>query len=709
MLIQWREQWALSQRVHARRIALLTPDIELSFDELGRLAQQWCHHYEALPHWQVGRCVALAWTNESTDLPRLIGLWLAGGVWIAHEQGSAHAALGGELADNLQGPTAGPDCWQSIVFSSGSTGQPKLFVRGWRQALLEANANATQLELEPGSTSAMLVNPWFGASTKHLLAGLLKGWTQVLGRTSLPLLPQCSDVLYSTPSQLLALGSAPPEGPRFNWISLTGEACPASLWPVVQSWGQPGGRCLNALGASETGVIAQQVLPIEGSWQRFAGIPFDGKCVDLVSDEGLRLNEPGSIGCVQIAGPALIEGQLLRCADGWHLVATPATDGLMTVRTNDLARWSPQAELDLLGRSNQLLKYRGEWIDASPLQRALEEQPGVQRCQLFCDPDGLSAWLAMEQPSRSALRSIAGAVARSLDDARLLPQRLIAVAEFPLNSNGKLDMGALREPDAHTNLPGAVRWEQQPRRQRLHSQLDSLDQAQLVSRLQTTNLLWCGGGLAALEEHCPADVGLLGLGFPKPPPHWDQATTCNLSTIAAEQADLLLHTTSGELGTNLWLGGFSLPAWLAYAVAQELESRGYAVSGVILLDPVDPFRSTYRWRWRRQLARSWRHGPKRWMKGQQDNQRLLDKSWRQELLGQWTEEWRLKPTFEGEIVIFRSAWNKGLNNRTRLRHAKEIDWRLLETGSHEEVVQNPELAKAWSTQIWDRIMSSARS
>jgi hypothetical protein len=97
------------------------------------------------------------------------------------------------------------------------------------------------------------------------------------------------------------------------------------------------------------------------------------------------------------------------------------------------------------------------------------------------------------------------------------------------------------------------------------------------------------------------------------------------------------------------------------------------------------------------------------MKGQQDNQRLRDKSWRQELLGQWTEEWRLKPTFEGEIVIFRSAWNKGLNNRTRLRHAKEIDWRLLETGSHEEVVQNPELAKAWSTQIWDRIMSSSRS
>ena len=35
-----------------------------------------------------------------------------------------------------------------------------------------------------------------------------------------------------------------------------------SLRPVLQSWGRPGGHCLNALGASETGVIAQQVLPL---------------------------------------------------------------------------------------------------------------------------------------------------------------------------------------------------------------------------------------------------------------------------------------------------------------------------------------------------------------------------------------------------------------------------------------------------------------
>ena len=702
MLQEWQQQWAGCQLSYSERVALRTEAGELSFGDLGRLAEQWSEHYKAQPQWQVGSCVALPWRHPYSDLPRLLGLWLAGGVWIAHEHGSVHSALAQELAAGLQGPATGASCWQTILFSSGSTGPAKLFVRGWRQALLEARANANRLKLPAGSTSAMLVNPWFGASTKHLLAGLLQGWCQVIGRASLPLLPESSDLLYATPSQIQGLGSAQPRGPHFSWISLTGEACPASLWPVLQSWGRPGGHCLNALGASETGVIAQQVLPLNGSWQRFLGQPFEGKRVSLVDDQGQELIHAGSIGRLQIDGPALIEGQLLKGPDGWQLDATPTCAGLMSVLSNDLARWSEAGELDLLGRSNQLLKRHGEWIDASPLQRALEQQPGVQRCQLFCDPDGLSAWLAMEQPSRSALRSIAGAVANSLDDARLLPQRLIAVAEFPLNSNGKLDMAALREPDAHTNLPGAVLWEQQPRRQRLHAQLDSLDQAQLVSRLQSTNLLWCGGGLAALEEHCPADVGLVGLGFPKPPPHWDQSTACNLSTIAAEQADLLLHTTAGELGTNLWLGGFSLPAWLAYAVALELESRGCAVAGVILLDPVDPFRSTYRWRWRRNLARQWRHGPGALFQGHRREQRLALKSWRQELLGQWIEA-QAPRSIKAKLLVFSSAWPAHLKRHRGERLRQKPEWITLTTTVHENVVTSADAINEWMPVLWSRI------
>ena len=80
MLHQWQQQWARCQLRHSERVALRTEAGELSFVDLGRLAEQWCEHYRAQPQWQVGCCVALPWSHPYSDLPRLLGLWLAGGV-----------------------------------------------------------------------------------------------------------------------------------------------------------------------------------------------------------------------------------------------------------------------------------------------------------------------------------------------------------------------------------------------------------------------------------------------------------------------------------------------------------------------------------------------------------------------------------------------------------------------------------------------------
>ena len=68
-------------------------------------------------------------------------------------------------------PHHGVSYWHSLVMSFGSTGNPKLFMSGWRQTLLEADANAARLALPADSHCALLVNPWRGASPKQLLAG----------------------------------------------------------------------------------------------------------------------------------------------------------------------------------------------------------------------------------------------------------------------------------------------------------------------------------------------------------------------------------------------------------------------------------------------------------------------------------------------------------------------------------------------------------
>ena len=61
----------------------------------------------------------------------------------------------------------------------------------------------------------------------------------------------------------------------------------------------------------------------------------------------------------------------------------------MVFVSHELPRWTSEQKLGLLGRSNQLLKRHGEWIDASPLQQLLERQPDVRRCQVFGAPVGI--------------------------------------------------------------------------------------------------------------------------------------------------------------------------------------------------------------------------------------------------------------------------------------------------------------------------------
>ena len=124
MLAAWQQQWTQSLERHGPQLALLAPEGALSFSALGHQAEQWRQHYTCQPHWRVGRCVALPWHNAWRDLPQLIGLWLAGCVWIAHAEGSCHTELALDLQANLQGPEEGPACWHAIVFSSGSTGAP---------------------------------------------------------------------------------------------------------------------------------------------------------------------------------------------------------------------------------------------------------------------------------------------------------------------------------------------------------------------------------------------------------------------------------------------------------------------------------------------------------------------------------------------------------------------------------------------------------
>lgn len=375
----------------------------------------------------------------------------------------------------------------------------------------------------------------------------------------------------------------------------------------------------------------------------------------------------------------------------------------MVVTTSDLARWSADGRLVLLGRSNHQIKRHGEWIDAAPLQALLEGLPGVRRCQRLAEEDALTAWLELQSPSRRALRRIVRRLEARVVDRRLLPRTVHALASFPQNANGKLDLAALRLAAERPGSLGALTIAPTARQAMLTGPLDgldSLDQAQLVAQLQRVNMLWCGAGLRALAAGLPPGVGLIGMPFPAPPLDWTVGSGGALEQLAAVQVRALRVISGDQLGEALWLGGFSLPGWLAYAMAAHLREQGQAVAGVILLDPPDPFSGSFHWPWRRHLADRWRRHVRAWRPWRNGDPWLRQKAWNQELLGRWNPQ-----PLDARLLLCSSRWRRRLHPVRARWYQPDLTHVDLPCRDHRLVLRDQQLIATWQRAIWTQLLA----
>jgi thioesterase domain-containing protein len=334
-------------------------------------------------------------------------------------------------------------------------------------------------------------------------------------------------------------------------------------------------------------------------------------------------------------------------------------------------------------------------MDASPLQSWFESQPEVRRCQLMAESKDLVAWLQLDAATPELLRRLSARLEREGLDPRLAPRRLYGLQHFPLNANGKVDLAALQEAASDPLHIKAVSWDPDEGAPAIGIELDSLDQAQLLTQWRRTNLLWCGGGLNALGTDCPAGLGLLKLAFPEPHEGEKPESKRCMADLAKEQVEELLALKDGDLGDQIWLGGFSMAAWWAYALAWELEQRGQPVRGVILLDPVNPYSSVYRWCWRRWLADQWRKGWGSRFYRDLDQSQRVKKGLRQTLLGKW----QVKALGNATLLVLQSRWRRHLPRQRAQALAKVVEVMTLDTHSHESVLTHPEIVAAWRHRV----------
>ncbi|MEQ8484113.1 MAG: amino acid adenylation domain-containing protein [Pseudomonadales bacterium] len=159
---------------------------------------------------------------------------------------------------------------------------------------------------------------------------------------------------------------------------------------------------------------------------------------------------PGEI-CIGGAGVALgYHGNAELTAE--RFVPDPFGEpGARLYRTGDLGRWRADGTLEHLGRLDQQVKLRGYRIELGEIEAVLQQHPQVSKAvALVRDSTDhgarLLVYAACADPAPTAAELLER-LKRALP-TYMLPQHVVPLADLPTLPNGKLDRGALPDPDS---------------------------------------------------------------------------------------------------------------------------------------------------------------------------------------------------------------------------------------------------------------------
>lgn len=481
-------------------IAVETAQGSLTYQELDQRANQVGHY---LLRQGIGRedLVGVCLRRSPDLLPVLLGVWKAGAGYLpldpdlpaARRQrmvGNAqcrlvvttNAHLGEHAAGsvtelplerlrpelercpaNRPGGSIQPGQIAYVMYTSGSTGNPKGVMvehgglHNYLLWTLEAYASQgaggsaymTSISFDLGMPS--LFTPLLAGQRVHLLpdpsspadlgeqltAGAPYSFLKItpghLNLLSLDLEPEQAHHLAGL---VIAAGDAFPTSLASRWRQLAGEdgtGVATEYGPTEVTVGNSG-QIISALPETE-------LIPL--------GPPIPGTSMYVLTED-LQPTPIGVPGEVYIGGEGVARGYLNDPAlTAARFVPDPyGSAGSRLYRTGDRARWLASGELDFLGRVDHQVKIRGHRVELAEVQAALHRHHTVSDAvAIAVQPPGRSARLAafiIPAPGHNIdARVLRRALRDELPDF-MAPTDIVAVDEFPLTANGKVDVRALQ-------------------------------------------------------------------------------------------------------------------------------------------------------------------------------------------------------------------------------------------------------------------------
>lgn len=376
-------------------------------------------------------------------------------LWDADRMRAADAVTPGERR-------ARPADAATIVFTSGSTGEPKGVVFDHENAVGKAYEAAVGQRLTHGDRIADVMPLGFSAGLTTLFSGLLAGATVLLadsrrmGVESLMewLHDQRPTVVNSSVSLVRRLAADARDGvlgplSTVRQITFYGEPSTREDVLLARHLSEPPPRVVNWYGSTEVGLVGHTVFDPDdevppGRVAAGKGLP-GPRQVTIVDDEGSIL-AAGRTGEVIVVGGTIAVGYAGRSSDRF----LPDSGSGRGYRTGDRGFLDPDGTLHVLGRADDAVKIRGYLVEPAEIEVAIVAMPSVD--EVFVrgiDHDGgieLVAYVASASESATALERRVRAHVSATLAPWMVPRFVVGMGALPRTDRGKVDRAALPSP-----------------------------------------------------------------------------------------------------------------------------------------------------------------------------------------------------------------------------------------------------------------------
>lgn len=480
------------------RVALVRESQQLTYGDLERRSAQLAAHLAALgagPERRVGVCLAnpldmivaiLAVLRcGATYLPLDVAypqarlrymLADAGAAWLIVDERQAQADLCDGLpvtslvfGDAMQTPAGHPgvdadlhpETAAYMIYTSGSTGQPK-GVCVPHAAILASTAARGLGYRDPPQCFLLLSSFSFDSSIAGIFWTLGSGGTLVMTTpevvhdiTCLSELVRARQITHTlmVPSLYATLLSSgdPATLTSLRTVIVAGEACPPALVERHRAL-LPATALFNEYGPTETAVWCTVEDLGAGGPRVGIGAPTAGTRIYLLDGHGDAV-PVGVVGEVHIGGAGVARGYAGRAdATAERYLPDPfgTGPGARLYRSGDLARALADGRLDYVGRIDAQVKIRGHRIELGEVESQLAQHPAVAQCAVVARGQAgeqvlIAYWSAHADAAADVLQ-LHDHMRHRLP-SHMLPQDYLQMDALPRTANGKIDRGALPDPD----------------------------------------------------------------------------------------------------------------------------------------------------------------------------------------------------------------------------------------------------------------------